>query len=143
MMKVLVSIDPPWPKRCYENSRGTDIGPRCRYYGGLGCRLGFNSPRNGERPTACIDAESVAAKLAEDAELACENRVHLCDVEGCDAEVTCGWPTGGGYRQTCSRHHIDGLSFMAAPRQPERDRVTDALAAVLCGEVHSAGDRQA
>ncbi len=116
MMKVLVSIDPPWPKRCYENSRGTDIGPRCRYYGGLGCRLGFNSPRNGERPTACIDAEEQAVKLAEDGET-CRRVVRAID-------------------------KARSATVLRAIFEPS-DRVTDALAAVLCGEVHSSGDRQA
>jgi hypothetical protein len=27
-----------------------------------------------------------------------------CDEPGCTRRVTCGWPSGAGYRQTCSEH---------------------------------------
>lgn len=32
----------------------------------------------------------------------------LCDVDGCEGEVTCGWPNDGGYRRTCFRHYKEG-----------------------------------
>ena len=129
--RVLIVIDPPEPLRCGGCRWQRYVGPIFRRESF--CNLHFEvDPLVDVRPTACIAAEAGAAKFAEDAEWACENRVQICDVEGCDAEVTCGWPTGDGYRQTCSRHYLDGLPFMAAPRQPEkRDRVADALAAVL------------
>ena len=128
---MMVTINPAGTHFC----DGCDNRWADRLMGVLICSLGFEigGRKESPRPAACIAAEAEVTKLAKDAEWACENRVQLCDVEGCDAEVTCGWPTGGGYRQTCSRHYLDGLSFMAAPRQPEkRDRVADALAAV-CG----------
>jgi hypothetical protein len=28
----------------------------------------------------------------------------ICDEPGCLDDVTCGWPSEGGYRQTCSEH---------------------------------------
>lgn len=31
--------------------------------------------------------------------------VLVCDVPGCDEDVSCGWPSKSGYRRTCSEHH--------------------------------------
>lgn len=29
----------------------------------------------------------------------------LCDVDGCEAKASCGFPTVKGYRQTCGQHY--------------------------------------
>lgn len=34
----------------------------------------------------------------------CDNFWLLCDVEGCERLVTCGWPSPDGYRRTCHQH---------------------------------------
>lgn len=34
--------------------------------------------------------------------------VAVCDEPGCWLEVTCGTPTGGGYRMTCGLHAPEG-----------------------------------
>ena len=36
---------------------------------------------------------------------AIESFLPVCDVEGCHEPVSCGWPSHGGYRQTCGRHY--------------------------------------
>lgn len=28
----------------------------------------------------------------------------ICDEEGCDKPITCGWPSELGYRRTCYKH---------------------------------------
>lgn len=33
--------------------------------------------------------------------------IALCDEAGCNAPVTCGWPSPGGYRHTCGAHSQD------------------------------------
>ena len=27
-----------------------------------------------------------------------------CDEDGCNKQITCGWPSDSGYRRTCSEH---------------------------------------
>jgi hypothetical protein len=34
--------------------------------------------------------------------------IAACDVEGCEKEGSCGWPSDAGYRWTCYEH-ADGL----------------------------------
>jgi MinD superfamily P-loop ATPase len=31
--------------------------------------------------------------------------VPVCDVEGCERPVSCGWPSPKGYRHTCGEHY--------------------------------------
>lgn len=53
------------------------------------------------------------------------NRLHrACDVEGCDRESSCGFPSDSGYRRTCGEHYrkmnsIEDLKRIAEQANPE------------------------
>jgi hypothetical protein len=34
-----------------------------------------------------------------------ENWTGLCDEPGCNNHISCGWPSDGGYRNTCGTHY--------------------------------------
>lgn len=45
-----------------------------------------------------------AIKAVTEAEEEAERLANICDVEGCERHVECGFPTQDGYRRTCHKH---------------------------------------
>jgi hypothetical protein len=45
----------------------------------------------------------------------------MCDEPGCNAPLTCGWPSSAGYRTTCGKHYKPDPQYV----NPEQEGVVD------------------